>query len=121
MLGTTRLTIMRGEEADDAGDISDVGIPVYRHVPADLVEQSHQTFDPASSTRRTIRTIMCVVPSYTDVTNADTLLDERTGNYFVIESITMQPTLGPPPDLILTLRQVTGVSVASGPEPLDAG
>ena len=112
---TTRLTIMRGTEVDDAGDESDVGIPIYQHVPAALVQASMQAFDPASSTRRTIRVSKALLPSWADVTDSDTIMDESTGSYFAIEDIQLQPTLGSPPDLLLTLRSVTGVSISSGP------
>ena len=56
-LANTRITIGRGTGVNDAGDITDVGTPLYLHVPAAVVEKSHQTFDYASSTRRTIRTV----------------------------------------------------------------
>jgi hypothetical protein len=113
---TTRITIMRGTEADDAGDLSDVGVPLYQHVPAALLQASMQAFDPSSSTRRTVRTIKCLLQPWQEVDVADTILDEGTGNYYAIEDIQQQPSLGYPGDLLLTLRSVTGVSVASGPQ-----
>ncbi len=117
-LANTRLTICRGTEVDDAGDLSDIGTPLYLHVPASLVEKSHTTYDPASSTRRTIRTIMCVVPSWVDIDLCDTLLDETTGNAYMIEDILAQPSLmGAPQDLILTLRMRSGVSIGSDGPP----
>ena len=51
-----------------------------------------------------------------DVDTDDTILDESTGGYFAIEDIELQPSLGSPSDLLLTLRSVTGVSGSSGPQ-----
>jgi hypothetical protein len=45
-LANTRITIMRGTAVNDAGDVSDVGTPVYLHVPAALVEKGHVTTAP---------------------------------------------------------------------------
>jgi hypothetical protein len=70
-------------------------------------------FDRASQRFQTIRTSTCVVPADADILDTDTLVDETTGNTFMIESVTLQPTLGPPPDKILILRWRSGVSVES--------
>ena len=35
---TTQLTIMRGAAVDDAGDVSEVGVPIYLHMPAALLD-----------------------------------------------------------------------------------
>lgn len=115
-LATTSITIIRGTEVNELGDETDVGLTLYQHVPAGLVESGHQTFDRASSTRRTIRTITCVVPSWTDVDADDTIMDERATPpaYYMVESIVRQPSLiGSPANLILTLRARSGVSVTT--------
>lgn len=108
------LTIMRGTEVNRFGDETDVGTVIYEHVPAALTETARVTFDRASQTRRTVRTVTCVLSGYTDVTDDDTLRDEVTGAAYLIESMQRQPALnGAPADLILTLRERSGVSVAS--------
>jgi hypothetical protein len=96
------------------GDATNVGAPLYQHLPAALAEVSSETFDRASQTRRTIRTITCVVPAWADITSDDTLKDEFTGYYYLIESMRERPGIGMyPPDKILTLRMRSGVAVAS--------
>jgi hypothetical protein len=112
-LQTTTITIMRGTTVSKFGDRTDVGTPLHTGVPAALTETSKQVFDRATARPQTIRTTMCVVPDWTDVTLADTIRDERTGNYYMIESLQVQPTLGPPPDKILVLRSRSGVTPAS--------
>jgi hypothetical protein len=111
-LSHTFLTIMRGTETNRFGDETDVGVPIIRHLPAAMAETSHTTFDRASQTRRTIRNWTCVVAAWAGFTTDDTLRVELTGNTYLIESIQRQPSLiGAPADLILTLRERTGVSV----------
>lgn len=113
-IATTRITIMRGTEVNESGDETDVGVPIYEHMPASLVERGHTTFDRASQTRRTIRDVMCVLPPWADVTSDDTIRDERTGQFYMVEDITRQPSLmGGPSYLILTLRMRSGVTTGS--------
>lgn len=111
-LAHTFLTVYRGTETNRFGDETNVGIPVLRHVPAAMVETAHVTYDRASQTRRIIRTWTCVVAPWSQFTTDDTLRDELTGNTYLVESIEQKPALnGAPADLILTLRERTGVSV----------
>jgi hypothetical protein len=112
-LANTTITIMRGTATSRFGDRTDVGTPLHTGVPAALTETSKTVFDRSTARPQTIRTTMCVVQEWTDVTLADTIRDERSGNYYMIESIQEQPTLGPPPDKILTLRSRSGVTPAS--------
>jgi hypothetical protein len=84
-------------------------------VPAALVESSKQVWDPATQTPRTVRSSTCVVPGTTDVLTSDTIRDESTGNYYMIQDIELQPTgpTGITPNKILTLRWRSGVDVSS--------
>jgi hypothetical protein len=111
----TRLTIMRGTAANPYGDESDVGTPIYQHVPAAVNESSKVVFDPATQRPQTIRTSTAVVAGWVDVLSSDTIMDEATGNYYMINDIELQPTgpTGIAPAKLLTLRWRTGVSVTS--------
>lgn len=114
-LANTRLTIMRGTAANAYGDLTDVGSPIYTGIPAAINESAQTVFDAATQRKQTIRTSTCVVPGWVDVLDTDTLLDEGSGNYYMIESSERQPTgpTGITPNLILTLRWRSGVSVGS--------
>lgn len=108
------MTVMRGTEVNAYGDETDVGIPIYRDVPAALAEVEEVTFDRASQTRRTIRTVTCKFQAYVDVTSDDTLMDQFTGYFYLIESMKEQPGIGYyPAPKILTLRMRSGISVES--------
>lgn len=112
-LANTTLTVCRGTTVNQYGDRTNVGTPLYTGIPAAIVESAKQVFDRASQRFQTIRTSTCVVPDWADILDTDTLLDETTGNTFMVESVTRQPTLGLPPDKLLTLRSRSGVSVES--------
>lgn len=109
------MTISRGTETNWAGDESDVGIPLYTGIPCSLAEVSDETFDPASTTRRTVRTWTCIFDAWVDVTLNDTLMDEFTGYFFSIESMEERPGIGMyPPAKVLSLTMVSGITVQSG-------
>lgn len=114
-LANTTLTIMRGTQVDAYGSVSDVGAPIYTGIPAAINESSKTVFDPATQTPRTIRTSTCVVPGWVDVLDSDTLRDESTGSYYMIQDIERQPTgpTGITPNTLLTLRWRSGVTVGS--------
>src|ERR1700733_3055328 len=113
-LANTTLGVLRGTTVNDWGDRTNVGTPLYTGIPAAVVESSKQSFDRASQRLQTIRTITCAVPTWADILDTDTLMNEVSGDFYMVENITLQPTLGPPPDCkILTLRERSGVSVDS--------
>ncbi|MGH3296094.1 MAG: hypothetical protein ACRDP7_30275 [Trebonia sp.] len=112
-LANTSLSVLRGTTVNAWGDKTNVGTPLYTGIPAALVESAKQVFDRASQRMQTIRTSTCVVPDWADILDTDTLIDETSGDAYMIESVTRQPTLGPPPDKILVLRSRSGVSVES--------
>jgi hypothetical protein len=112
-LANTTLSVLRGTTTNGYGDRTNVGVPLHTGIPAAVVEKSKQVFDRDSQRFQTIRTSMCVVPDWADILDTDTLMDETTGNFFMVEDIQIQPSLGIPPDKILTLRWRSGVSVGS--------
>jgi hypothetical protein len=112
-MANTTLSVLRGTTTNAYGDRTNVGIPLYTGIPAAIVEKSKQSFDRDTQRFQTIRTSMCVVPDWADILDTDTLRDETTGNFFMVEDIQTQPSLGLPPDKILTLRWRSGVSVGS--------
>jgi hypothetical protein len=112
-LANTLLTVMRGTEANAYGDETDVGTVIYQNIPAGVVESSKTVFDPSTQQPRTIRISKCVVPYWADILTSDTLMDQGTGNFYMIVDLQIQPSLGVPPDKILTLRWRSGVTAGS--------
>lgn len=114
-LANTWLTIMRGTAVSPYGSVTDVGTPIYTGIPAAVTESSKQVWDPATQTPRTVRTLKCVVAGWVDVLDSDTLMDESTGSFYLVNDIQMQPVgpTGIAADKILTLRMRSGVGVQS--------
>lgn len=107
-----QVTVLRGQTVSPRGDISDVGQPVYTNVQAAIAEVSQKAFDPATQRPSIIRSIQCVMPNWAEVQTTDTLLDQATGYYYLIEDVSAEPGFGfYPPRQILTLRQRSGVTV----------
>ncbi|MEU8920300.1 hypothetical protein AB0D10_05090 [Kitasatospora sp. NPDC048545] len=108
------ITIMRGTAINGYGDATDVGVPLYTGVPAALAETEQVAFDSASQRQQIIRSITCTVPNWADVRTTDTIRDETTGRYFMIENISERPGIGYyPPPKTLTLRARSGVTAGS--------
>jgi hypothetical protein len=108
-------TVYRGTAANPYGDLSDVGVVYLQHVPAALAETSQAVFDAATQRQQIIRAITCVMPAWADVIDTDTLQDEFTGFFYMIESMSARPGIGYyPADKLLTLRMRSGVSIGSG-------
>ena len=107
----TRCTLFSGTTVNWAGDEVDANVPVLEHVPATLIETGHKTQDPSSPTPRTIREITLRLPYWTKVTDDMRVMDERTGDIFMVISVTRPPTIiGAPVDLEISLKRVTANS-----------
>lgn len=104
-------TIYRGTASNQFGDLVDSDTPFMEHLPATLIETGRKTQDPSSPTPRTIRDIILHLPCWTGVTEGDRILDERTGDVFMVITVTRPPTLtGAPVDLLLNLKRITANS-----------
>ena len=109
------VTICRGSAPDQYGDLSDVGQVQATGIPAAIAETTDVVFDQATQRPQTVRTITCVLPAWADVVTTDTLLDEATGRFFLVESMEARPGPGYfPADKILQLRMRSGITLASG-------
>ncbi len=52
---------------------------------------------------------MCIAPAWLGVLNSDQILNERTGDKYIVESVETPPSItGAPVDTRLSLRRITG-------------
>jgi hypothetical protein len=104
----TLCTICRGTTYNAFGDLVDNNTVFMEHLPAFLAETGKTVQDPSSPTPRTIREIVCHVPQYVGVTDSDQIVDETTGDKYMIISVTRPPSLiGIPMPAVLGLKRVT--------------
>ena len=104
-------TIYRGTTVNWAGDTVDDNTPYLTGLPVTLVETGKQVQDPSTPTPRTIRQIYCSVPDYTGIQNTDRIMDEATGDVYIVLSVTRPPTItGAPTDLVCQLKRISANS-----------
>ena len=80
------------------------GVPVF------IGETSRKVQDPSTATPRTIRDITARVPGYCKLQNTDQVRDERTGDMFIVLSVTQPAALFGTPsdwDQVAELKRVT--------------
>jgi len=117
-LANTTVTILRGTGIDDQGDVMDEGAAIATGIPAFISSPSQSpfrpivlgtdVFEPGAMMPSVTRQVQCVLPSNTDVTRDDQILDEKTGvTYAIMLSTQLGSVGGLVPDLMLTLRRVT--------------
>jgi len=106
------ISVLRGTAVNQFGDEVDSNVPFISGLPATLIETGKTVQDPSTPTPRTIRQITAIVPEWAGVLNTDRLLDESTGDTYIIISVTRPPTIiGAPVDLVLQLKRVSAESV----------
>ena len=104
----TSATIFRGTTSNWAGDEIDNNVPLIASLPITLIETGKNVQDPSTPTPRTVREIYANVPEWAGVVNTDRLMDESTGDIYMIIAVTKPATIiGAPVDTVLQLRRVT--------------
>ena len=104
----TTATILRGTGQNQFGDTIDAQLPVMTGLPVTLLETGRNVQDPSTPTPRTIREITCIVPQYAGVIDTDRIMDESTGDTYIIISVTTPGTIiGAPVDTLCALKRIT--------------
>jgi hypothetical protein len=104
----TTCQVWRGTSVNQFGDTVDANTPFITGLPITLVETGKSVQDPSTPTPRTIRQIYASVPEWAGILNTDRLMDERTGDVFIIISVTKPPTtIGAPVDTVLGLKRIS--------------
>lgn len=85
---TTTVSILGGEQtSDDLGDPVESQTVLAAGVPASIMEQARQVTEPNDMRAQTVRFFTGRLPSGTVVSTANRILDERTGQIYVIDSV----------------------------------
>jgi hypothetical protein len=116
-IANTTVSILRGTTTDSLGDIIDDPVAVYTGIiafisyptmsPLRPIVLGSTVYEPATPEPATTRMAACTLPSGTDVTNSDQILDEKTNLTWQIYQVTELGVAGATPDLVLTLKRVT--------------
>lgn len=85
---TTTVSILGGAQTnDDLGDPVESQTVLAAGVPASIMEQAHRTTTPNTMEPRTVRFYTGRVPHGTVVSSSNRILDERTGDIYVIDAV----------------------------------
>lgn len=106
-LPTTTVSILRGSTTNAFGDVIDGSTVAASGVPCSLVEQTRTSKTADSPTPRVVHFTVGRIAADTDILDTDRLLDESTGQKYIIESVSR---LGNPviqADLRLDLKRTT--------------
>jgi hypothetical protein len=91
------------------GDASNIYTVVSTGVPASITEDSRRTWDSATQTPRTVRTLSALVGSGTDIRKGDQLRDDTHGGLlYVVKDVTQERSFAYTPDIELDLGRVGG-------------
>lgn len=108
-VATCTVSILRGTATDPVyGDPSATPTVVASGVPASITERRPpRVTTPGNPTPRVTRAYDGAVGSQADVRDSDRLRDERTGQVYVITSVSRPTAPGITPDTVLELRRAT--------------
>lgn len=106
-LPTTTVTILRGTSTDAFGDVVDNDTVAASGIPCSLIEQTRSMFTPDDPTPRVVRITTGRIGADADVVETDRIVDEVTGERYIILGVSR---LGNPvmkADLRLDLKRTT--------------
>ena len=106
---TTTVTLMGGAATSDPyGDSDEATTELATGVPAALVERSMPTVSTESDLQAVVvRYSVCRVPQGTPVDNLSRVKDERSGDIYSVDSVTLPKHATTPQDIRLDLRRVS--------------
>jgi hypothetical protein len=118
-IANTTVSILRGTSVDSFGDIIDTPTAIHTGVlafisaptmsPLRPVVLGSVVFEPGMPEPSVTRLFACALPSGTDVTDSDQILDERNNVLYEVYEVTELGVAGAIPDLTLTLKRVTTI------------
>jgi hypothetical protein len=105
------ISLLRGTTSNQYGDIVDSNVPYISDLPVTLIETGKTVQDPSTPTPRTIRAIYLNIPQWVGILTTDRVLDQTTGDIYIVISVTTPPTIiGAPVDTTCQLKRISANS-----------
>lgn len=105
-VATCTISILRGTATDLVyGDSYDTMQVVAAGVPASIIERQQKIVTPGNPQPRIVRSIDGIVGSGVDITDADRIRDEKTGQVYVVTAVINSALPGMSSDTQLELRR----------------
>ena len=107
-VATCTISILRGTATDAVyGDSYATGQVVASGVPASIIERTQKIVTPGNPAPRIVRSIDGIVGSQTDITDADRIRDEKTGQIYIVTAVINSALPGMSSDTQLELRRTS--------------
>lgn len=103
---TTTVSILRGDATNIYGDDAPTNVAVYTRVPMSIIEKHRRVFDFGTDTPRIVRYIIGRADPRTDIQAGDRLLNEKTGDIYMVDSFDTPSSPVHTADMQLDLRLV---------------
>lgn len=105
-IATCSISILRGEANDLVyGDSYATSQVIATGVAASIIERTQKIVTPGNAAPRIVRSIDGIVGSQTDITDADRIRDEKTGQVYVVVAVIDSALPGMSSDTQLELRR----------------
>ena len=106
-IATTRVTILRGETTNAFGDPAAADTRVADRVPFSILQSSARTTRRADDRPNTVLAYIGRCSPRVDVRQEDRLIDERTGDIFLVTEVSRTGSTVTTNDSRVTLEKVT--------------
>lgn len=104
-LPTTTVTVLRGENTDTFLDDAPKQVPIFKNVPASIIEKRKRVFNQQTQEPRTIHYFVMRVGSEITMKPGDCVFDEQSQLTYLVDDIdypNSNPTFGQ--DLIVDIK-----------------
>ncbi len=106
-VATTTVAILRGSSTDDYGDVVESTTAIATGVPASIIEQRRLVATESEPQPRAVVFYTGRVGALVDVTDGDRIRDERTGEVYLVDTVSRTSSPVMVNDRRLDLRRVT--------------
>ena len=102
-----RVSILRGTETTELGDLTDRPVPVADRLPAAIREQRRQTTTNVDDRAQTVLFFTGRLTATVDVRSGDRLRDEATGTIYLVTAVSRHGASSRTNETRLDLERVT--------------
>lgn len=107
-LASTTVSILRGTTVNDAGDVEDDNTNVAASgIPAAITKwRNPLVYSESNYTPRTLNWYRIRLPRRTVIQDDDRIKDEKSGEIYLVNTSTKQPSIWPAPDLLVDAKKI---------------
>lgn len=104
---TERVTVLRGSETNEFGDVVDSDAAVHTGVLVAITETSRRTYNAAEGATRVVRSYSGYATSNADIQKGDRLRSEKTQRVYLVTDLSDRVSSALDPDLQFELSRTS--------------